>query len=269
MRDETDLSGLKLTIDLKRGADPDKLMAKLMKQTPLMDTFSCNFNILIGGTPRVLGVAEILDEWLSWRTECVRRRVYYELSKKKEKLHLLYGLQKILLDIDQAIVIIRNTEEEAEVVPNLMIGFGIDEAQAEFVAELKLRNINREYILNRIDEIAALEGEIKDLEDTLGSVRRIRAIIVGELKDVIKKYGQERKTAVVYDDDAAEILDEEPVEDYPVNIFLSGRAISRRLRRCPSGWRRAQIQGKRRSVSELRVAEQKRSAGVFGQTAGL
>jgi len=229
MRDETDLSGLKLTIDLKRGVDPDKLMAKLMKQTTLMDTFSCNFNILIGGTPRVLGVTEILDEWLSWRTECVKRRVYNELSKKKEKLHLLYGLQKILLDIDQAIVIIRNTEEEAEVVPNLMIGFGIDEAQAEFVAEIKLRNINREYILNRIDEISALEGEIKDLEDTLGSLRRIRAIIVGELKDVIKKYGQERKTAIVYDDDTAELFEEEPIEDYPVNIFLSREGYFKKI----------------------------------------
>ena len=229
MRDETDLSGLKLTIDLKRGVEPDKLMVKLFKLTPLMDSFSCNFNILIGGMPRVLGISEILEEWLSWRTECVKRRVYSELMKKKEKLHLLYGLQKILLDIDQAIVIIRNTEEEAEVVPNLMIGFGIDEPQAEFVAEIKLRNINREYILKRIDETSALEGEIKDLEDTLGSARRVKAIIVDELKAVIKKYGQERKTGIVYDDGAEESGDEEQIEDYPVNIFLSREGYFKKI----------------------------------------
>ena len=229
MRDETDLSGLKLTIDLKRGVDPDKLMTKLMRLTPLMDSFSCNFNILIGGAPRVLGISDILDEWLSWRTECVKRRVYSELMKKKEKLHLLYGLQKILLDIDQAIVIIRNTEEESEVVPNLMIGFGIDEVQAEFVAEIKLRNINREYILKRIDETSALEDEIKNLEETLGSVRRIRAIIVDELKTVIKKFGQERKTAIVYDGEAEELFEDEPVEDYPVNIFLSREGYFKKI----------------------------------------
>ncbi len=229
MRDETDLSGLKLTIDLKRGTDPDKLMAKLMKQTPLMDSFSCNFNILIGGMPRVLGVGEILEEWLAWRTECVKRRVFSELKKKKDKLHLLYGLQKILLDIDQAIVIIRNTEEESEVVPNLMIGFGIDETQAEFVAEIKLRNINREYILKRIDETSALEAEIKDLEETLGSTRRIKSIIVDELKNIIKKYGAERKTDIVYDDEAVEITEEEQIEDYPVNIFLSREGYFKKI----------------------------------------
>ena len=229
MRDETDLSGLKLAIDLKRGADPDKLMAKLMKQTPLMDSFSCNFNILIGGMPRVLGISDLLDEWLSWRTECVKRRVYSELMKKKDKLHLLYGLQKILLDIDQAIVIIRNTEEESEVVPNLMIGFGIDEVQADYVAEIKLRNINREYILKRIDETSSLEDEIKDLEETLGSIRRIRAIIVDELKAVIKKFGQERKTAIVYDDETEELLTDDPVEDYPVNIFLSREGYFKKI----------------------------------------
>ncbi|SHI05778.1 DNA gyrase subunit A [Sporobacter termitidis DSM 10068] len=229
MRDETDLNGLKLAIDLKRGADPDKLMAKLFKLTPLMDTFSCNFNILIGGMPRVLGVAEILDEWLSWRTECVKRRVYSELNKKKDKLHLLYGLQKILLDIDQAIVIIRNTEEESEVVPNLMIGFGIDEVQAEYVAEIRLRNINREYILKRIDETSDLEAEIRDLEDTLGSLKRIRAIIVAELKDVIKKHGAERKTGIVYDDMAEELFEDEPIEDYPVNIFLSQEGYFKKI----------------------------------------
>jgi DNA gyrase subunit A len=229
MRDETDLSGLKLTIDLKRGTDPDKLMVKLFKMTPLMDSFSCNFNILIGGMPRVLGVTDILEEWLAWRTECVKRRVFSELTKKKEKLHLLYGLQKILLDIDQAIVIIRNTEEETEVVPNLMIGFGIDEVQAEYVAEIKLRNINREYILKRIDETSALEGEIKDLEDTLGSTRRIKAIIVDELKNVIKKFGAERKTGIIYDDEAEEITEEEQIEDYPVNIFLSREGYFKKI----------------------------------------
>ncbi len=229
MRDETDLSGLKLAIDLKRGTDPDKLMAKLFKQTPLMDTFSCNFNILIGGMPRVLGVREIMEEWVAWRTECVKRRVFSELKKKKEKLHLLYGLQKILLDIDQAIVIIRNTEEESEVVPNLMIGFGIDELQAEYVAEIKLRNINREYILKRIDDTSNLEAEIKDLEDTLGSTRRIRAIIVDELKNVIKKYGTDRKTGIVYDADAEEQPEDEDVEDYPVNIFLSREGYFKKI----------------------------------------
>ncbi|MCL2125713.1 MAG: topoisomerase IV, partial [Oscillospiraceae bacterium] len=194
MRDETDLNGLKLTIDLKRGVEPDKLMARLFRQTPLMDTFSCNFNILIAGVPRVMGVREILEEWTAWRSECVRRRVYSELQKKKDKLHLLRGLQKILLDIDKAIAIIRATEEETEVVPNLMIGFGIDEVQAEYVAEIKLRNINREYIIKRTEEIEELEREIEDLEDTLRSSKRINAIIVRELKEVIKKYGAERRT---------------------------------------------------------------------------
>lgn len=229
MRDETDLSGLKLTIDLKRGADPDKLMAKLFKLTPLMDSFSCNFNILIGGMPRVLSIREILDEWLSWRTECVRRRVYSELMKKKDKLHLLFGLQKILLDIDQAIVIIRNTEEESEVVPNLMIGFGIDEPQAEFVAEIKLRNINREYILKRIDETSALEAEIRELEDTLGSIGRIKAIIVDELKNVIKKFGQERRTGIIYENESEEYDEENEPEEYPVNIFLSREGYFKKI----------------------------------------
>lgn len=229
MRDETDLSGLKLTIDLKRGADPDKLMAKLFKLTPLMDSFSCNFNILIGGMPRVLSVREILDEWLSWRTECVKRRVYSELMKKKEKLHLLFGLQKILLDIDQAIVIIRNTEEESEVVPNLMIGFGIDEPQAEFVAEIKLRNINRGYILKRIDETSTLEAEIRELENTLGSIRRIKVIIVDELKNVIKKFGQERKTGIIFDNEDEFNSEEEQPEDYPVNIFLSREGYFKKI----------------------------------------
>ena len=221
MRDETDLSGLKLTIDLKRGVEPDKLMAKLFKQTPLMDSFSCNFNILIAGVPRVMSVREILEEWTAWRVGCVRSRVYSELQKKKDKLHLLRGLQKILLDIDKAIAIIRATEEEAEVVPNLMIGFGIDEKQAEYVAEIKLRNINREYILKRTQETGELEREIEDLEETLRSKRRINSIIVRELKDVIKKYGEERRTKIVYEDEIVTFDADEHIEDYAVNIFLS------------------------------------------------
>jgi DNA gyrase subunit A len=229
MRDETDLSGLKLAIDLKRGTDPDKLMTKLFKQTTLMDSFSCNFNILIAGMPRVMGVREILEEWTAWRTECVKRRVFCELTKKKDKLHLLRGLGKILLDIDRAIAIIRNTEEEAEVVPNLMIGFGIDEVQAEFVAEIKLRNINREYILKRTEETSALEEEIRDLEDTLGSVRRIRSIIVSELKAVIKKYGAERKTAIIYENNIETYREEEHVEDYTVNVFLSREGYFKKI----------------------------------------
>jgi DNA gyrase subunit A len=184
IRDETDLGGLKIAIDLKRGTDPDKLMQKLMSMTPLTDTFSCNFNILIAGTPRVLGVREILDEWVAWRIQCVRRRVWYDLQIKSKKLHLLEGMKKILLDIDKAISIIRNTESESEVVPNLMIGFGIDEEQAEYVAEIKLRNINREYILKRTDEIDSLSEEIADLKDITNSQARIKRIISDELKDV-------------------------------------------------------------------------------------
>jgi len=229
MRDETDLSGLKLTIDLKRGAEPDKLMAKLFKQTTLMDSFSCNFNILIAGAPRVMGVREVLDEWTAWRSDCVKRRVYCELQKKKEKLHLLRGLQKILLDIDKAIAIIRATEEEAEVVPNLMIGFGIDERQAEYVAEIKLRNINREYILKRTEETGELEGEIADLEETLCSSRRINAIIVRELKDVMKKYGEERRTRIVYEDEIEAYEAEEHIADYAVNIFMSREGYFKKI----------------------------------------
>ena len=229
MRDETDLSGLKLTIDLKRGADPEKLMAKLMRQTPLCSAVSCNFNILIAGMPRVMGVREILDEWIAWRTDCVKRRVYCELQKKREKLHLLEGLSKILLDIDRAIEIIRNTEEEAEVVPNLMIGFGIDEVQAEYVAEIKLRNINREYILKRTEETSRLRDEIADLEDLLGSRRRVRGVISGELKDVIKKYGAPRKTIIVYSDELDEPDEEETAEDYPVTLFLSREGYFKKI----------------------------------------
>ena len=229
MRDETDLSGLKLTIDLKRGVDPDKLMAKLFKLTPLQDTVSCNFNILVAGQPRVMGVGEILEEWTAWRTECVKRRVFYILNKKREKLHLLQGLKRILLDIDKAIAIIRQTEEEAEVIPNLMIGFGIDKVQAEFVAELKLRNINKEYILKRVAETAALQDEIMDLEDTLSNPRRIKSIIIGELTDVRKKYAVERRTEIIYAHEVVEEVEEDEVEDYPVHIFLSREGYFKKI----------------------------------------
>ena len=229
MRDETDLSGLKLAIDLKRGVDPDKLMQKLFRLTPLQDTVSCNFNILIAGMPRVLGVRALLEEWLAWRTECVRRRVYFVLHKKQEKLHLLQGLKRILLDIDKAIEIIRQTEEEAEVVPNLMIGFGIDQVQAEYVAEIKLRNINKEYILKRVQETAALAEEIEDLEDTLQKPARIHKIIVGELEEVRKKYAQPRKTEIIFSHEAE--YEEEPEEtpDYPVTLFLSREGYFKKI----------------------------------------
>ena len=229
MRDETDLSGLKLTIDLKRGTDPEKLMAKLNKLTPLTDPFACNFNILIGGNPKVMGVQEILDEWIAWRTECVKRRVWYDLQKKKDKLHLLRGLGKILLDIDKAIKIIRETEREADVIPNLMIGFGIDQVQAEFVAEIKLRNINREYILKRVEETDALEKEIADLEDVLASRRRIKNILIGELKDVMKKYDQPRRTGIVFTDEVEDFAEEDAVEDYPVTAFLSREGYFKKI----------------------------------------
>ena len=229
MRDESDLSGLKLTIDLKRGVDPEKLMQKLYKLTPLQDTFSCNFNILIAGMPRVLGVKALLEEWIAWRTECVRRRVYFILSRKKEKLHLLLGLKRILLDIDKAIAIIRETEEDAEVVPNLMIGFGIDQIQAEYVADIRLRNINKEYILKRTQEVEALEGEIADLQATVNDPKRIRKIITKELTEVKKKYAQPRRTDIVYE----HMLEEEPQEDetpdYPVNLFLSREGYLKKI----------------------------------------
>ncbi len=229
MRDETDLNGLKLTIALKRGADPEKLMQKLNKLTPLTDAFACNFNILIGGTPRVMGVREILDEWTAWRTECVRRRVYFDVSRKKEKLHLLQGLEKILLDIDRAIRIIRETEREADVVPNLMIGFGIDEVQAEFVAEIRLRNINREYILRRVAETDALEQEIAALEDTLAHREKILGVIADELRDVAKKYAAPRKTGLVYADEVEEYTEEDTPADYPVTLFLSREGYFKKI----------------------------------------
>ncbi len=230
MRDETDLSGLKLTIDLKRGADPDKLMARLFRSTPLQDSYSCNFNILISGMPRVMGVGEILEEWTAWRMEGVRRRTWFILKKKEEKLHLLQGLKKILLDIDRAIRIIRETEEDAEVVPNLMIGFGIDQTQAEYVADIKLRNINKEYILRRIEETSSLEEEIADLRDLVNDPRRIKKVIVSELQAVKKKYALPRRTEIVYDfSSEAQIDPEEEIPDYPVHVFLSREGYFKKI----------------------------------------
>ena len=229
MRDETDLNGLKLTIDLKRGTDPDKLMQKLMKSTTLQDTMSCNFNVLIAGMPRVMGVRELLDEWCAWRTECVRRRVYFVMSKKKDKLHLLKGLKRILLDIDKAIKIIRETEAEADVVPNLMIGFGIDQVQAEYVAEIKLRNINKEYILKRVEETSALQDEIEDLEDILARPARVKKIIVAELEDVRKKYAEPRRTGIVYGHEVEEYTEETTVDDYAVFVFLSREGYFKKI----------------------------------------
>ena len=229
MRDETDLNGLKLTIDLKRGTDPDKLMQKLMKSTTLQDTMSCNFNVLIAGMPRVMGVRELLDEWCAWRTECVRRRAYFVMSKKKDKLHLLKGLKRILLDIDKAIRIIRETEAEADVVPNLMIGFGIDQVQAEYVAEIKLRNINKEYILKRVEETSALQDEIEDLEDILARPARVKKIIVAELEDVRKKYAEPRRTGIVYGHEVEEYTEEITVDDYAVSVFLSREGYFKKI----------------------------------------
>ena len=228
MRDETDLNGLKLTIDLKRGAEPEKLMQKLFKTTTLQDSFGCNFNILVGGMPRVMGVREIFEEWTAWRCECVKRRVYHQLQKKKDKLHLLKGLGKILLDIDKAIRIIRETELDAEVIPNLMIGFGIDQVQAEYVAEIKLRNINKEFLLNRLQETDSLEKEIAELEDLLGSDKKIKAVICKELEAVSAKYGQPRKTLLIFDHEQEE-PDEPDVPDYPVTVFLSREGYFKKI----------------------------------------
>ena len=229
MRDETDLSGLKLAVDLKRGTDPEKLMQKLFKLTPLMDSFSCNFNILVAGNPKVMGVREILGEWTAWRTECIKNRVYFEMCRKKEKLHLLQGLAKILLDIDKAIAIIRNTELESDVIPNLMMGFGIDKVQAEYVAEIKLRNINKEYILKRTSEIEELERDIAELEDTLKNRRKVKAIISSELKAIIKKYPSPRRTGIVYASEIEEEPEDDPAEDYPVNVFLSSEGYLKKI----------------------------------------
>ena len=229
MRDETDLSGLRLAIDLKRGVEPEKLMQKLYRMTTLQDAFPCNFNILVGGNPRVMGVGEILEEWTAWRMDCVRRRVYFDLQKKQEKLHLLKGLEAILLDIDKAIAIIRNTELESEVVPNLMMGFGIDKIQAEYVAEIRLRNINREYILKRTAETEQLEKDIEELESTLNNRRKIKAVIIDELKQINRKYPTPRRTTLVYTADVEEYAEEETVEDYPVTLFLSREGYFKKI----------------------------------------
>lgn len=221
IRDETDLKGLKITVDLKRGVDPDKLMARLYKATPLEDSFSCNFNVLINGVPKVRGVRELLDEWISFRLNCIKRRINFSLEKKRRQLHLLKGLSKILLDIDKAIKIVRETESESEVVPNLMIGFGIDEIQAEYVAEIKLRHLNREYILKRIKDIETLEDEIADLEKTLSSNNRMKKIIIGELENVINKYDTGRKTEILYDVSDEDIEVESAAADYPVTMFIT------------------------------------------------
>lgn len=229
VRDETGLDGLKITIDLKRGVDPDKLMQRLYKMTPLEDSFACNFNVLIAGVPRVLGVRELLDEWTAFRVECVRRRTYFDLSKKKEKLHLLSGLRLILLDIDKAVRIVRETAEEDEVVPNLMIGFGIDETQAEYVAEIKLRHLNREYILKRTQEIETLEKDIEELEAILASKTRVKTIIVNELKEVAEKYGQPRKSILIYPDEIEDVQIKEEIPDYPVNLFFTKEGYFKKI----------------------------------------
>ncbi len=229
LRDETDLNGLKLTLDLKRGTDPEKLMQKLYRMTPLQDAVSCNFNILIAGMPKVMGVREIIEEWIAFRTECVRRRVYFDLHKKQDKLHLLEGLEKILLDIDKAIKIIRETEEESEVVSNLMIGFGIDNVQAEYVAEIKLRHLNREYILKRTQEIEQLRRDIAEMEDILKDVKKIRKIMIEELKKVAQKYGQPRKTMFYDLNDEPETEAEDDTPDYPVHLFLSAEGYFKKI----------------------------------------
>ena len=230
MRDETDLGGLKLTIDLKRGVDPDKLMQKLFRMTTLQDSFPCNFNILIAGMPRVMGVGEILDEWTAWRTDCIKRRLFFQIGKKEERLHLLKGLERILLDIDKAIRVIRETEMDSEVVPNLMIEFGIDEIQANFVAEIKLRNINKEYILKQTKAISQLEQEIADLRDTLNSSRKLKNVIIKELQAVSDKFGQPRKTEILYDvAESAPEDEEEAVPDYPVTVFVSKEGYLKKI----------------------------------------
>ena len=230
MRDETDLGGLKLTIDLKRGVDPDKLMQKLFRMTPLQDSFACNFNILIAGMPRVMGIGEILSEWTAWRMDCVKRRLYFQVQKKRERLHLLKGLERILMDIDKAIAIIRETELDSEVVPNLMIGFGIDEIQANFVAEIKLRNINKEYILKQTKATSQLEQEIAEMEETLGSPRKLKNVIIKELQQVSEKYGQPRKTEILYNVEEAEPeKEEDETPDYPVTVFVSSEGYFKKI----------------------------------------
>ena len=230
IRDETDLGGLKLTIDLKRGVDPEKLMQKLYRLTPLQDSFPCNFNILIAGMPRVMGVGEILEEWTAWRIDCVKRRIFFQIKKKEERLHLLKGLERILLDIDKAIRVIRETEMDNEVIPNLMIEFGIDEIQANFVAEIKLRNINKEYILKQTKAISELEKEIADLQSILGSHRKLQNVIKQELKAVSSKFGQNRKTEIIYNiDEIQPESEEEEIPDYPVTVFISKEGYLKKI----------------------------------------
>ena len=229
IRDETGIDGLKITIDLKRGVDPEKLMAKLFRFTTLEDSYACNFNVLIGGVPMVLGVKALLEEWIAFRIECVRRRTYFDRNKKADKLHLLKGLEKILLDIDKAIKIIRETDEEVEVVPNLMIGFGIDKTQAEYVAEIKLRHLNREYILKRTKDIEELEKEIAELDEILKSKARIKTIIVKELKAIADKYGQPRKSIIIYEDNAKYEEEVEEIPDYPVTFFFTKEGYFKKI----------------------------------------
>ncbi len=229
IRDETGLDGLKVTIDLKRGTDPEKLMQKLFRMTPLEDSFSCNFNVLVAGVPRVMGVRELLEEWIAFRVECVRRRTYYDMSRKSEKLHLLKGLKAILLDIDKAVRIVRETDEEAEVVPNLMIGFGIDKEQAEYVAEIRLRHLNREYILKRTEEISKLEEEIDQLKAILESKAKVKSIIISELQRVSKEYGQPRKSMLLYASELTETVEEEETPDYPVHLFFTKEGYFKKI----------------------------------------
>lgn len=240
IRDETDINGLKITVDVKRGTDPDKLMKKLFSSTPLEDTFSCNFNVLIKGKTKVLGVKDLLLEWIDFRSECVRRRTAFDLKRCKDRLHLLRGLEKILLDIDKAISIIRNTEEEAEVVPNLMIGFKIDKIQAEYVAEIKLRHLNKEYILKRTQDISKLEEAISDLEDILANPKRIKKIIITELNEVIKKYAQPRKTEILYAVEIEEEAEEEEIPDYPVTLFFTKEGYFKKI--TPQSLRMSSVQ---------------------------
>ncbi|MEG0663605.1 MAG: DNA gyrase subunit A, partial [Clostridia bacterium] len=240
VRDETDLSGLKLTIDIKKSVEPEKLMMKLFKSTPLQDSFGCNFNILVAGTPRVMGIAEILNEWIAFRTECVKRRVFFDLNKKKEKLHLMIGLAKILLDIDKAVKIVRETEEESDVVPNLMIGFGIDKIQADYVAEIKLRHLNREYILKRTSETENLKNEIAQMEEILSSVKKVQKIIINELEEIIKKYSMQRKTMLMFIDNEDEMQEElEEIPDYPVNLFFTQEGYFKKI--TPQSFRMSSI----------------------------
>lgn len=261
IRDETDLSGLKITIDIKRGTDPDKLMKKLYSATPLQDSFSCNFNVLINGSPRVLGVRELLGEWIEFRSGCVRRRTAFDLKRASDKLHLLRGLEKILLDIDKAIAIIRNTEEESEVVPNLMIGFKIDKTQAEYVAEIKLRHLNKEYILKRLQDIDRLEAAIKDLNDILENPKRIKQIIIYELKEVIKKYSQPRKTEIVYLQDEADEPEETDIPDYPITIFFTSGGYFKKI--TPQSLRMSNVQKLKDGDSVSQTVETTNSAELL------